>query len=83
VYVYDEGVICANGVADFNSRLYVWNGLKNETHKISRLFVLWVFIFYGGKMKHYLFDGNAVLEEVKSNENGLTQVEADARLEQN
>ena len=34
-------------------------------------------------MKHYLFDGNAVLEEVKSNENGLTQVEADARLEQN
>ena len=34
-------------------------------------------------MKHYLFDGNTVLEEVKSNENGLTQVEADARLEQN
>ena len=34
-------------------------------------------------MKHYLFDGNAVLEEVKSNENGLTQVEAEARLEQN
>ena len=34
-------------------------------------------------MKHYLFDGNTVLEEVKSNENGLTQQEADARLEQN
>ena len=34
-------------------------------------------------MKHYLFDGKAVLEEVKSNENGLTQQEAEARLEQN
>lgn len=34
-------------------------------------------------MKHYLFDGNAVLEEVKSCENGLSQAEADARLEQN
>ena len=34
-------------------------------------------------MKHYLFDGNAVLEEVKSCENGLSQAEAEARLEQN
>ena len=34
-------------------------------------------------MKHYLFDSNAVLEEVKSCDNGLSQSEADARLEQN
>ncbi len=34
-------------------------------------------------MKHYLFDSNAVLEEVKSGENGLSQSEAEARLATN